>query len=185
MNNNSKGAINSYLTFRIGDELFASHVNHVLKILEMQQLTEVPKAPEFMKGVLNYRGNVLPVIDTRLKFGMPETLLTHHTCILVLSVELDDEEVEVGAIVDEVLNVIRYDTAAITPAPGLGSRYKSDFIEGVMKVQNQFVMLLNMNTVFSTEDIIELPDNQIADPEQDQNKENGNPTENIKPEDSI
>ena len=80
-------AINSYLSFKLGKELFAAHVNNVLNILEMVKITEVPKAPEYMKGVINLRGNVLPVIDTRIKFGMSPTEYTVNTCILVLCMQ--------------------------------------------------------------------------------------------------
>ncbi len=169
MSNNGEKQINSYLTFMLADETFASHVNFVLKILEMQKITEVPKAPEFMKGVINLRGNVLPIIDARLKFGMKQTAYTEKTCILVLSIEIDKDKVEVGAIVDAVLDVIEYQKENIKPAPSLGSKYKTDFIEGVMKLDNNFVMVLNMDAAFSTEDIIHLP-NKTENPETE-NKE--------------
>nr|NQU89898.1 chemotaxis protein CheW [Bacteroidota bacterium] len=156
---------NSYLTFMLGDEIFASHVSNVIKILEMQRITEVPRAPSFMKGVINLRGNVLPVIDARIKFGLPATLYTERTCILVLNLKIDDETVEVGAIVDAVNDVIEYSQDKIQPAPRLGSKYKSDFIDGVMKLNDQFIMILNMNTVFSTEDIIDLQEQTNANKE--------------------
>ena len=148
--------ISSYLTFNLGGELFASHVSYVLKILEMQHITEVPKAPPFMKGVINLRGNVLPVIDARIKFGVKFTDFTPRTCILVLSLVIDGDRVEVGAIVDAVQDVVEYDSVNIKPSPALGSKYKSDFIEGIMKINDQFVMVLNMNSVFSSEEIIDL-----------------------------
>jgi purine-binding chemotaxis protein CheW len=156
---NGEKQVNSYLTFNLVDETFASHVNNVLKILEMQKITEVPKAPEYMKGVINLRGNVLPVIDARLKFGMKPKPYTDKTCILVLNIEIEKEKVEVGAIVDAVLDVIEFQKENIKPPPSLGSKYKSDFIEGVMELENSFVMVLNMDAVFSTEDIIHLKDN--------------------------
>ena len=156
MSDIEENQINSYLTFKLGEETFASHVTSVLKILEMQKITEVPKTPEFMKGVINLRGNVVPVIDARLKFGMEATAITEKTCILVLNIEIEDEQVEVGAIVDSVMDVIEYPKENIKPSPSLGSKYKSDFIEGVMKLNDQFVMVLNMDSVFSTEEIIDI-----------------------------
>jgi len=148
--------ISSYLTFSLGNELFASHVNFVLKILEMQHITEVPKSPPFLKGVINLRGNVLPVIDARIKFGINATEYTPRTVILVLSLVIDGDQVEVGAIVDSVQDVVEYDGNNIQPTPRLGSKYKTDFIDGVMKINDRFVMVLNMNSVFSNDEIIEL-----------------------------
>lgn len=95
--------INSYLSFKLGHEEFALHVDKVLNILEMTRITKVPKAPDYMKGVINLRGTVLPVIDTRLKFGMTETIYTDKTCIIVLELMLNDQRVLLGTLVDEVL----------------------------------------------------------------------------------
>ncbi len=156
MSDSQTQAVNSYLTFNLGQELFASHVANVIKILEMQHITEVPRTPPFMKGVINLRGNVLPVIDARIKFGIPQTEYTQKTCILVLNILIDDENVKVGAIVDAVHDVLEYEPDKILPAPGLGSKFKSGFIEGVMKVNENFIMILNMNSVFSTEEILDL-----------------------------
>lgn len=167
--------ISSYLTFNLGSELFASHVNYVLKILEMQHITEVPKSPPFMKGVINLRGNVLPVIDARIKFGINATEYTSRTCILVLSLILEGDKVEVGVIVDAVQDVVEYDSSNIQPTPGLGSKYKSDFIEGVMKINDRFVMVLNMNSVFSNDEIIDIqeksePQKKIQSKQKTENK---------------
>jgi len=159
MSENDEIQINHYLTFKLGEEIFASHVSNILKILEMQRITEVPKSPEYMKGVINLRGNVLPVVDARLKFGITPLPYTEKTCILVLSIVIDKETVEVGAIVDSVMDVIEFQKENIKPSPSLGSKYKSDFIEGVMKIDEKFIMVLNMDSVFSTDEIIDLKDN--------------------------
>jgi purine-binding chemotaxis protein CheW len=156
MTNQTNDQISSYITFELGEETFASHVNNVVKILEMQKITEVPKAPDFMKGVINLRGSVLPVIDTRIKFGFDPKPYTEKTCILVLSIQIEDEPAEVGAIVDAVCDVLEYPAGEILPPPNLGSRYKTDFVDGVMKLNNRFIMILNMNSVFSTYEIINL-----------------------------
>lgn len=156
MTNQTNDQISSYITFELGGETFASHVNYVVKILEMQKITEVPKAPEFMKGVINLRGNVLPVIDSRIKFDFEPKPYTDKTCILVLSVRIENEATEVGAIVDAVCDVLEYPAGDILPPPNLGSRYKSDFVDGVMKINDRFIMILNMSSVFSTDEIIKL-----------------------------
>jgi len=148
--------IQSYLTFKLGDEIFAAHVSKVLNILEMMKITKVPKAPSYMKGVINLRGMVLPLIDTRLKFGMSETEFTPSTCILVLDINLNNESVKMGAIVDFVQEVIEISKDKIQPPPTLGNKYKSSFIDGMVKTEDYFIMLLNLEQIFSTDEIVSL-----------------------------
>ena len=147
---------NSYLTFKLGEEEFGAHVSQVLNILEMTKITAVPKTPDYMKGVINLRGSVLPVIDTRIKFGLPETDYTSNTCIVVMDLELNDDTVHIGAIVDEVLSVIEIEEEQIEPPPGIGNKYKSEFIYGMAKVEENFVMLLDMQKVLSFEEMSDI-----------------------------
>ncbi|HPF93502.1 MAG TPA: chemotaxis protein CheW, partial [Tenuifilaceae bacterium] len=156
MNQENLSKINSYLSFKLGEEEFAAHVGKVLNILEMTKITEVPKAPEYMKGVINLRGTVLPVIDTRIKFGMTPTEYTTNTCIIVLDIEVDNETIQVGALVDAVQAVLEIDKTKIMPPPSIGSKYRSEFIEGVASIDEKFIMILNMDAVFSTEDVTDL-----------------------------
>lgn len=149
---------NSYLSFNLGDEEFAAHVGKVLNILEMIKITEVPMAPTYMKGVINLRGAVLPVIDTRIKFGMPATVYTPNTCIVVLDIDMDGDSVHVGALVDSVQAVLEIPSEEILPPPSIGSRYKSEFIEGVANIEDRFVMLLNMDMVFSSVELAAMKD---------------------------
>ncbi len=158
MNQDNLSKINSYLSFKLGEEEFAAHVGKVLNILEMTKITEVPRAPEYMKGVINLRGTVLPVIDTRIKFGMPPTEYTTNTCIIVLDIEMDSESIHVGALVDAVQAVLEIDKGAIMPPPSIGSKYKSDFIEGVANIDEKFIMILNMDAVFSADEITSMKD---------------------------
>ena len=151
--NKENSKIHSFLSFKLGDEEFAAHVGKVLNILEMTKITEVPRAPEYMKGVINLRGTVLPVIDTRIKFGMPATEYTTNTCIIVLDIDMDGESIHVGALVDSVQAVLEFDNASIMPAPSIGSKYRSEFIEGVVNVDDKFIMLLNMDAVFSSDEL--------------------------------
>jgi len=148
--------LNSYLSFNLGEEEFAAHVSKVLNILEMTKITEVPKAPEYMKGVINLRGTVLPVVDTRIKFGMAPTEYTTNTCIVVMEVEMEGDMVQVGALVDSVQAVLEIDDSQIQPPPSIGSKYKSEFISGMAKVSERFIMLLDMEKVFSSDEIISL-----------------------------
>ena len=153
--------VNSYLSFKLGEEEFAAHVSKVINILEMTRITEVPKAPDYMKGVINLRGTVLPVIDTRLKFGMPETTYTEKTCIVVMELQIDNERVLVGALVDEVVAVIELSNKQIEPPPSIGSKYRSEFIYGMAHFDEKFIMLLDMEKVFTASEIIELKDKTV------------------------
>lgn len=159
--------INSYLTFKLGDEVFGANVAKVLNILEMAKITKVPKSPPYMKGVINLRGAVLPLIDTRIKFDMPETEYTANTCILVLDIDLNGEPVHVGALVDSVQEVIEIDDAQILPPPSIGSKYRSEFIEGMAKINDEFIMLLNMDLIFSTSELSLLKDAYSAENNQE------------------
>jgi purine-binding chemotaxis protein CheW len=150
--------INSYLTFKLGDEIFGANVSKVLNILEMTKITKVPKSPPYMKGVINLRGSVLPLIDTKIKFDMGETVSTPNTCILVLDIDINGDPVHVGALVDSVQEVIEIDEAQIMPPPTIGSKYKSEFIEGMAKINSEFIMLLNMDLIFSTSELSLLRD---------------------------
>ncbi len=152
----NENASNSYLTFKLGEEEFGAHVSQVLNILEMTKITEVPKSPEYMKGVINLRGMVLPVIDARIKFGMPETEYTSNTCIIVMDIEQNDETVHIGAIVDEVLSVIEIEENQVEPPPSIGNKYKAEFIYGMAKVEENFVMLLDMQKVLNASDLEEI-----------------------------
>jgi len=146
--------VNSFLSFNLGEEEFAAHVSKVLNILEMTKITEVPKSPEYMKGVINLRGTVLPVVDTRIKFGMSPTEYTTNTCIIVMEVNIEGDEVQVGALVDSVQAVLEISDNQIQPPPGIGSKYKSDFIYGMAKVDEKFIMLLDMDKVFSADEVV-------------------------------
>jgi purine-binding chemotaxis protein CheW len=147
---------NSYLTFKLGEEQFGVHVGQVLNILEMTKITDVPKSPDYMKGVINLRGMVLPVIDTRVKFGLPETEYTNNTCIVVMDLDMDGDTVHIGAIVDEVLSVIEIEENQIEPPPSIGNKYQSEFIYGMAKVEEEFVMLLDMQKILSIDEMAEM-----------------------------
>jgi purine-binding chemotaxis protein CheW len=142
--------LTSYLTFKLGDEFFAANVSKVLEILEIPKITKVPRSPNYMRGVINLRGSVLPVIDTRLKFGLPDSADTINTCIIVMKVIIENQELTIGAIVDAVQEVMEIDQSQIHPAPTIGSKYKTEFIDGMVKRDDQFIMMLNIDQVFST-----------------------------------
>ncbi|MBI9052847.1 MAG: chemotaxis protein CheW [Bacteroidales bacterium] len=152
----SKTQINSYLTFKIGVEEFGIQVNKVLNILELQEITNVPKSPEYMKGVINLRGTILPIIDTRIKFEMTPTEFTDDTCIVVMDLVVEDEIMHVGALVDSVVAVREIDESQINPSPNIGKSYKSEFISGLVKINESFVMILDVIKLFTGEDLKDL-----------------------------
>ena len=156
MSNEKDKKINSYLSFKLGDEEFAAHASKVLNILELSKITAVPQAPEYMKGVINLRGTVLPVIDTRMKFGMSPTEYTNNTCIIVMDIVVENESVKLGALVDAVQAVLEIEPSQIMPAPSIGSRYRSEFIDGVTSIDEKFVMILDMDAIFSSDDLTSL-----------------------------
>ena len=145
--------INSYLSFKLGNETFASNVSKVLNILEMMKITQVPKSPAYMKGVINLRGGVVPVIDMRLKFGMPATEQTVDTCIIIVEVEVDDESIVLGALADSVQEVFHLNTENIEPAPKLGTQINTEFLKGMGKKDDEFVLLLEIDKVFNADEL--------------------------------
>ena len=150
--------LNSFLTFRLGDELFAANVSKVIEILEVPKITKVPRSPDFMRGVVNLRGNVLSVIDSRTKFGLPPTADTINTCIIVMIVNVEGQDITMGVIVDAVQEVMEIEESNIQALPEIGSKYKTEFIEGMVKRDDQFIMILNMNLLFSAHEVTLLQD---------------------------
>jgi purine-binding chemotaxis protein CheW len=142
-----------YLTFRIGEEDFALEVSNVREILEFTAITKVPKTPEYMRGVINLRGSVVPVLDMRLKFNLAEKKETIDTCIIVLEVDIDGEKTIIGALIDSVQEVFELDPQHIEPAPKIGTRLRTDFIKGMGKREDRFIIILNIDKVFSSEEL--------------------------------
>jgi purine-binding chemotaxis protein CheW len=150
-----------YLTFELDKETFALDVAKVREILDSPTITKVPQTPEYMRGVINLRGSVVPVIDLRLKFGMAETVQTVNTCIIVVEIELGGEIIILGALADSVQEVIDLEPEQIEPAPRIGTKLNTDFIKGMGKHNEQFIMILEIDKVFSA---VEL--NAVSDEEE-------------------
>ena len=147
--------VKTCLSFKLSEEVFAIDVSKVINILEMSHITKIPKAPEYMKGVINLRGTVLPVVDLRIKFGLPEKEATVDTSIIVLSIDLSGEPVLIGTLVDAVREVLELKSEEIAPAPTIGAKYNSGFIEGMWRIDEKFIMILDIDKVFSTEEVID------------------------------
>lgn len=142
-----------YLTFRLGQEIFAIEVAKVREVLDLAPITAIPRTPEFMSGVINLRGSVVPVVDLRLCFEMAKTESTRNTCIVVVEVLLDNDSIVIGALADSVEEVIDLEPEQIQPPPRIGTRIRTDFIRGMGKRDTQFIMILDIDRVFSAEDL--------------------------------
>src|SRR5579862_2934613 len=143
--------IRQYLTFKLDNEVFALDVATVREVLDFTTVTRIPRTPEFMRGVINLRGSVVPVVDLRLAFGMSATEKTVNTCIVVVEVVLEGETTIMGALADSVEEVIDLEPEQIQPAPKLGATIRTDFIRGMGKRDTNFVMILDIDRVFSAD----------------------------------
>jgi len=142
-----------YLTFKLDDEIFAIDVAKVREVLDLTTITKIPRTPEFMSGVINLRGSVVPVVDLRLCFEMSKTQKSVNTCIIVVEVLLDGEPTVIGALADSVEEVIDLEPEQIQPAPRIGTQVRADFIRGMGKREAQFLMILDIDKVFSAEEL--------------------------------
>jgi purine-binding chemotaxis protein CheW len=142
-----------YLTFKLDEEIFALDISKVKEVLDFTEITKIPRTPEFMKGVINLRGRVVPVVDMRLKFGMTEIVRTVNTCIIIVEVNVEGEATLLGALVDSVQEVTDLEPGQIEPAPRIGSRLRTEFIRGMGKRENHFIMILDIDKVFSADEL--------------------------------
>ena len=143
-----------YLTFQLDEELYALGIAKVQSVLDFDRVTKVPKTPDFMRGVINLRGNVVPIIDLRLKFGMSDTQKTVDSCIIIVEIEIDNEITVLGCLADSVKEVIDLVPEEIEPAPKIGTRLKTEFIKGMGKQGDDFIIILDLDRIFSAEDIL-------------------------------
>ena len=148
--------VTQYLTFKLEDEVYATDIGQVREVLEYSRVTKVPRTPEYMRGVINLRGHVVPVVDLKLKFGMPRTDQTVNTCIIIVEVKVEGEPIILGALADSVQEVIEMEHSQIEPPPHIGTKLNTDFIRGMGKRDDQFVILLDIEKVFSSNDLAEM-----------------------------
>jgi purine-binding chemotaxis protein CheW len=147
------GMVRQYLIFSLGSELFAVGTLRVREIIEYGKVTTVPMMPPFMRGVINLRGAVVPVIDLNARFGRARTEISRRTCIVILEVHRGEDFHVLGIIVDAVSAVCQIDSSSIEPAPCFGTRIRMDFIDGMAKVNGGFVILLDLGQVLSVDEI--------------------------------
>lgn len=147
---------NQYLIFSLGGELFGVGTLRVREIIEYGNVTTVPMMPSFIRGVINLRGAVVPVIDLNVRFGRDKTHMSRRTCIVILEVQNVDGTHVLSIIVDAVSAVRHIDSASVEPSPSFGTHIRADFIEGMAKVNGSFVILLDLGKVMSVDDFSKL-----------------------------
>ena len=154
-----------YLTFTVTGEVFGVAIVSIKEIIEYRATTEVPMMPDFMRGVINLRGRVVPVIDLAVRFGRPRGELTARSCIVIVEAQQEGEQHDLGVVVDAVSAVADIADADIEPPPSFGARLRSEFITGMGKIGEKFVILLDVNRVLSIDELSTLGDMAVA-PEQ-------------------
>ncbi len=142
-----------YLTYKLADEVFAFDISKVREVLDFTMITRVPKMPDFFRGVINLRGSVVPVVDLRLKFGMPKTDKTVDTCVIITEVNVDGEHTTLGALADSVQEVLDLDPEDIEPAPKIGTGLNTEFIKGMGKRNERFIIILDIDRIFSADEL--------------------------------
>ncbi|MFP4542024.1 MAG: chemotaxis protein CheW [Opitutales bacterium] len=146
-------ASSQYITLRLGEETFAIDVKYVREVLEVTQITKVPTAPDYMRGVVNVRGSAIPVVDLRAKFGLAPCEDTVLSRILVLELELEGEATVVGGIADSVHEVIEITPDEIDPPPSIAMRWRSELIAGMGKRGDEFIIILELESVFGSDEL--------------------------------
>ncbi len=158
---------NQYLTFTLEDEVFGLAIGKVREVLDFTSVTRVPQTPAYMRGVINLRGSVVPVMDMRLKFGMSKTVKTVNTCIIIAEIEMEGETTVLGALADSVKEVLDLEPDEIEPPPKIGTRLNTEFIRGMGKHNEEFIIILDIDKVFSADEISAVQgafDEDLTDP---------------------
>lgn len=156
--------IHQFLTFRVDEEVYAINVSHVREVLEFTSVTRVPRMPEFMRGIINLRGSVVPVIDLRIKFGLSQTEKSIDTSVVVTEMRVDNDMVVMGLLTDSVEEVIDLLPSQIEPPPRIGTKIESDFIQGMGKINDDFIIILNIDRVLDAHELVYLADAQKSAP---------------------
>lgn len=148
-----------YLTFSLGREDYGIPILQVREIIGMMEFTVIPKTPAYIKGVINLRGKIIPIMNLRAKFGMPEIEETEKTCIIVVEFKVNETTRPMGIIVDQVSDVVNIDESEIEKALDYGATVDGDFLMGLGKIKERVVMILNIEKILTTEDVISLMKN--------------------------
>ncbi|MGE5506797.1 MAG: chemotaxis protein CheW [Actinomycetota bacterium] len=146
----------SYVTMGVGDEVFAVDVKYVSEILDHRPAAHLPHAPPYLVGVIDVRGQTVPVVDLRLKLGLAQGSVSENTRILVLEIDLEDRRLTIGLLVDRVFEVAEFDAGGLDGAPDVGVRWKSEYIRGIGRLRGSFVIIFDMERLFSSEEMASL-----------------------------
>jgi purine-binding chemotaxis protein CheW len=152
-----------YLTFTLRNELFAVNIGKVREVIEFATVNAIPGMPSFMRGVINLRGAVVPVMDLREKFGMGASEKTVDTCVIITEVMMGDDMIVLGALADAVQEVFDLLPDQIEPAPSIGTSIDTSFIKGMGKKGDNFVILLDIDKVFTTEEMSSLAEEEVGE----------------------
>lgn len=144
---------NQYLTFILDQEIYAIDITQIREVVDFTEVTKVPRMPNFMRGVINLRGGVVPVVDLRLKFGLEESDKTVDTCIIIIELDIEGEQTYLGALADSVQEVITLEPNQIEPPPKIGTRLDTEFIRGMGKKNDDLIIILNIDRVFSSDEL--------------------------------
>jgi purine-binding chemotaxis protein CheW len=142
-----------FLTFKLDQESYALDITQVREVLDFAEITKVPRMPEYMRGVINLRGGVVPVVDLRLKFGMTRTEKTVNTCVIIIILNIEGESILLGALADSVQEVITMEPDQIVPPPKIGTRLNTEFIKGMGKKNDEFIIIIDIDKVFSLDEV--------------------------------
>jgi len=153
--------LRQYLTFRAGNENLAISILDVKEIIEINTITDVPMTPDYIRGVINLRGNVVPVIDLSARLGRQSSEITNRSCIVLVQVDYNDDAQLLGMLVDAVDEILEIPEANIMPPPDFGADIRIDFIQAMGRVGDAFIILLNINRVLSVKELSQLK--QVAD----------------------
>src|SRR5687768_15597335 len=143
-----------YLTFSLADEEYAVSVLSVREIIEYDAVTRVPSTPPWIRGVINLRGGVVPVVDLAVKLGLAERPVTRRTCIVILEVALDGEQLLMGILADAVNQVVDIAPSEVEPVPSFGTRIRVDFLKGMGRSGRKFVLMLDVDRVLTTHELL-------------------------------
>lgn len=147
------GDVQQHLTFMLGGEIYGIDILHIKEILEYGDITQVPMMPEFIAGVINLRGSVVPVVDLSLRFSGESVKSTKRTSIVILEVQNEGISLEIGITVDQVNEVLDIPVDEIEPAPSFGTQIRTKFISGMAKVEEKLLVLLDIDNVLSIEEL--------------------------------
>lgn len=150
-----------YLTFEIGDESYGLQILRVQEIIKMQEITKIPRTPDFVEGVINLRGKIMPVIDMRKAFAMEEKETSRNTCIIIVQAQRGETSAILGVVVDKVAEVLEIAAEEIEPAPSFGSQVETQFILGMAKSKDSVNILLDINKVVDEEMLSSLAQTRI------------------------